>query len=131
MTEATVTRPKRIFIICPVRDATDPEKKVIADYIARLESEGHHVHYPPRDTNQNDPIGVNICSQNREAIRNADEVHVYWNGKSTGSLFDLGMAFSMHKEVVSINPGDVLQGITDGKKSFYNVLASISGIRRV
>jgi hypothetical protein len=131
MSQATATKPLRIFIICPVRDATDEERTIIADYITKLESEGHHVHYPPRDTNQNDPIGLRICTQNREAIRNAEEVHVYWNGKSTGSLFDLGMAFSMGKKVVSMNPSDVLQGITEGKKSFNNVLASISGIRRM
>ena len=131
MTSLTATKQKKIFIICPVRDVTDEEKRFIADYIVRLESKNCKVHYPSRDTNQNDPIGVKICAQNRAAIKESDEVHVYWNRKSAGSLFDLGMAFSMEKKIVSINPEYVLQGITDGKKSFYNVLASLSGIRKV
>ena len=68
-------KKKSAFIICPVRGASEEEKKFIDDYVANLEAEGWKAHYPLRDTNQDDPIGLNICSENRQGIRDADEVH--------------------------------------------------------
>jgi len=113
---------KKIFLICPVRGVTDEEKEFLNNYLINLESTGYRVHYPPRDTNQDDPIGINICSQNRDAIKKADEIHIYWNSKSEGSLFDFGMAFMAEKPIRLINP-EILQ--TD-KKSFQNVLIALN-----
>lgn len=110
---------KKIFLICPVRDANEEEKRFLEDYISNLEQEGHKVHYPPRDTNQNDPIGYNICRENRQAILDADEVHIYFTPKSKGTLFDIGMAFMMEKPIVFINKHEVLR---TEHKSFQNVL---------
>jgi hypothetical protein len=111
----------KVFIICPVRDATPEVDKEIREYIKELEDKNHEVHYPPRDTNQNDPIGVNICTENMMAIMNADEVHIYWTEYSTGSLFDFGMAFLARKPIKLINKVEA----TDGKKSFNNVLKEL------
>jgi len=75
---------KRVFLICPVRGVTQAEQIELADYVRTLEDNGCRVHYPPRDTNQDDPVGDRICRQNRDAILAADEVHVYWvNGETT------------------------------------------------
>ncbi len=115
---------KKIFMICPVRDATDEEKGFLQDYMSQLESQGHKVHYPPRDTNQDDPIGLNICSENRQAIRDADEIHIYWTKKSKGTLFDIGMMFMAEKPVVLINRVDIEK---TPHKSFQNVLLEIDG----
>jgi nucleoside 2-deoxyribosyltransferase len=46
-----------------------------------------------------DETGYRICEDNREAIRQADVVFVVCDGKSKGSLFDMGMAFAMEKPV--------------------------------
>jgi len=108
-----------IFIICPVRDLTVEEDNKIQTYISKLENQGHSVHYPPRNTNQNDDCGVDICSENAVAIRTADEVHIYWNGKSKGSLFDFGMAFVKGKRIRLINYKDINK---TPSKSFNNVL---------
>ncbi len=116
---------KKVFIICPVRGATKKEDAVIQKHISDLESKGHFVHYPPRDTDQNDKVGLRICFDNREAIKKADEIHVYWNGKSTGSLFDLGMAFMRGKLVFLINKNDVEKQAKKGKKSFQNFLLGL------
>ncbi len=116
---------KKIFIICPVRGATKKEKKLIEKHISDLEEEGHKVYYPPRDTNQDDPIGLRICFDNRNAIKRADEIHVYWNGKSSGSLFDLGMCFMYGKLVFLINNKDVKRDAKKGKKSFQNFLLAL------
>jgi len=114
---------KSVFIICPVRNLTDHEKRIIENYISNLEREGYNVHYPPRDTNQKDPIGLNITTENREAIKNSDRIDIYWNPKSSGSLFDLGMAFAYKKPIKLINENDVLP---TEKKSFENVLLELN-----
>lgn len=88
----------KVFVLCPVRDATEKEKEFLGDYVEKLENQGYKIHYPPRDTEQVDPLGgYGICSENSRAIMESDEVHVYWNKKSQGSLFYLGTSFNEHK----------------------------------
>ena len=69
---------KKIFLICPVREILTSEKKYLDNYIFELEARGYKVHYPHRDTDQTDPIGMDICITNREAVAQSDEVHIYW-----------------------------------------------------
>ena len=113
---------KKIFMICPVREADEEEKAFLQDYISNLEQEGHKVHYPPRDTNQDDPIGYYICRENRQAILDADEVHIYFTPKSKGTLFDIGMAFMMEKPIVLVNIDKIEK---TPHKSFPNVLIEL------
>ncbi len=88
---------KNIFLICPVRFASEEEKTSLENYVSSLESQGHKVHYPPRDTNQFDETGgYNICRDNLQVIKSSDEVHIYWNGQSYGSHFDFGASFNEH-----------------------------------
>ncbi|MGC8478714.1 MAG: hypothetical protein ACP5NE_02190 [Candidatus Micrarchaeia archaeon] len=49
--------------------------------------------YPLRDTEQNDPIGLEICKQNNHAMSEADLVLIYWDPESQGSPFDFGVIF--------------------------------------
>lgn len=118
---------KRVFIICPVRNITEETERAIREYVEKLEKAGHNVHWPPRDTNQNDSIGLNICEQNREAIFFADEVHIWFDLKSQGSLFDMGMAFaylrSMRKKIVIINRKELKFTL---HKSFENVFLALA-----
>ncbi|MCK5610379.1 hypothetical protein KAR91_51375 [Candidatus Pacearchaeota archaeon] len=107
-------KPKTTFLICPVRGVDPKETESI---VKDLEDNGTKVHWPPRDTNQDDPIGFDICTQNKQAIKDADEVHVVWDEKSQGCLFDLGMAFSMDKK---INIVDIPEGTS--QKSFQNMM---------
>ena len=85
----------------------------------QLEAEDWSVHWPPRDTNQSDPVGLTICAENRAAILAADAVHVVWDGQSQGCLFDLGMAFALGKPVYVIQ----LPALTAGK-SFQNMITA-------
>lgn len=143
---------KKIFLICPVRygkKLTRKHKKVqekINEYVNQLEEAGHKVHWPPRDTNQNDPTGLRICTDNGLAISEADEVHIWWHWqekkwwqklmwwirekKSTGSLFDFGMAFMLfllnEKRIILANPEDIKP---TKNKSFTNVLLDLQKIR--
>jgi nucleoside 2-deoxyribosyltransferase len=106
---------KKTFLICPVR-GHDPNEFLSVVY--RLELVGWKVHYPPKDTNQDDPSGYDICTQNRKAIEDADAVHIIWDGKSQGCLFDLGMAFALNKELIIISIPEFTEG-----KSFQNMMA--------
>jgi len=111
----------KIFIICPVRDLTDGERLKIQSHIQYLEeTEESLVYYPPRDTNQDDTIGLRICQDNFEAIKNSNEVHVFWNEKSKGSLFDLGMAFALNRTIKLMNCISPTE-----HKSFNNVLLTL------
>ena len=91
-------------MICPVRGVSEQEKSFLDGYVAKLEAQNIRVHYPPRDVNQEDPIGLRILTEHRAAMKEADAVRIYWNGKSSGSFFDLGMAFMARVPVVLANP---------------------------
>ncbi|MFA5238345.1 MAG: hypothetical protein WC476_01380 [Phycisphaerae bacterium] len=91
-----------IYLILPVRNVEEKFSKAMDGYVGELESKGNVVHYPPRDTNQEDITGYNICWDHFEAMESCDEVHVAWDGKSQGCLFDLGMAFALNKKVIVI-----------------------------
>jgi len=108
---------KKSFLISPVRGYEQkPNKALVRD----LESEGYIVHYPARDTNQIDDTGLQICKDNMEAIKNADVIHFVWDGKSQGSLFDLGMAFALNKRIIPL----LLPELSEGK-SFQNMVTAL------
>lgn len=111
----------KIFLICPVRNATPQVRKRIETYVENLENRGNSVYYPARDTDQKDDTGFRICSDNREAIFEADEVHIFWDSErvSQGSLFDLGVAFAYKKPLLIANPEDI---IPEQGKSFLNMI---------
>jgi nucleoside 2-deoxyribosyltransferase len=105
---------KTTFLICPVR-GVDPATR--AAQVAALEADGYTVHWPPRDTNQDDAVGLRICRDNADAIAASDVVHVIWDGKSHGCLFDLGVAFALRKIVIPIELPEATEG-----KSFQNMI---------
>ena len=112
-----------IFLICPVRNIDPKTREKIESYVKKLEKDGLSVYYPARDTKQDDPIGFQICESNREAMWNSTEVHIFWDKRSKGSLFDLGMAF-MAEHIIGVpltiaNPEDVE---TTPEKSFENII---------
>jgi len=104
----------KAFLICPVRGHAASET---AEIVRRLESDGWEVHWPHRDTNQDDSIGLQICSDNRDAILSAHRVFVVWDGESTGCLFDLGMAFALQKPITVLECPMPTSG-----KSFQNMM---------
>ena len=115
-----------IYIICPVRRVTPESKKFMDAYVARLERNSQNrVHYPPRDVDQTQS-GMEICVEHSEFMSIADEVHIYWDPESRGSIFDLGMAFARFIN----NPGFEVVSINEVKKteekSFTNVLLAFA-----
>ena len=106
----------KIYIICSVRDATKEYQKMLEKYVQDLEDQQYEVHLPHRDTKQN-AKGYNICKQNMDAIIWASEIHIFYNSKSQGSHFDLGMAFILNKKIVIIENEEFGKG-----KSFPRML---------
>lgn len=114
----------RVFLICPVRNATSAETTKIAQYVADLEAEGVDVYWPARDTDQTDPVGIDICRTSIAAIANAHSVHVWYSPSSAGELFNLGAAMALKKPIRLVNREDTTTKRTEGK-SFVNVLLHI------
>jgi nucleoside 2-deoxyribosyltransferase len=105
---------KTSFLISPVRGY---QLGAWEDVVKSLAADGFDVHWPLRDTDQSDNTGFDICSNNLKAISNADVVHVIWDGKSEGCLFDLGVAFALRKRIVVITLPE-----TTEFKSFQNMI---------
>jgi nucleoside 2-deoxyribosyltransferase len=91
----------KCYIICPVRDVTTHFAEGVEAERISLEKQGWDVYYPPRDTKQNRG-SLEICEQNLKAIKEADTVFFTWDGRSQGCLFDLGIAFALHKYIFPI-----------------------------
>jgi nucleoside 2-deoxyribosyltransferase len=90
----------KIYLICPVRMATPETRKECDEYVAKLESEGHKVFYPPRDAQQDS--STILVQQELSAIDESDEVHIFWLGTSFGSHFDLGATMVLKKPIVLV-----------------------------
>jgi len=112
-----------IYIICPVRNITKEQEKEIAHYVMEMELEGHTVHFPQRDVDQNDPTGTTICSLHAQAMTAATRVDVFWDRTSSGSHFDLGMAYILRKRIKIVK---LYQPDSEGK-SYVKVMQSIGG----
>jgi hypothetical protein len=110
----------KAFLICPVRGHNMDETR---KYVEKLESEGWTVHWPPRDTDQSDPIGLNICLTNLDAIEESDQVFLVYDPTSLGSHFDMGMAFALRKRLVILSaPPPDAEG-----KSFLRMIRAWAG----
>ncbi len=63
---------------------------------AQLEKDGHEVFIPAFDSHPDlDDLGV--CKFNRGLIEKADEIHMFWDQRSSGTVFDFGMVFALRK----------------------------------
>lgn len=113
----------KIYLITPVRNASPELLKAVHALVDGLERSGHQVHFPPRDVDQNDATGFGICAHHLAAVEAADKVMVWWDKASSGSHFDLGMAFALGKPVEILHLTDADQ---DGK-SYVKVMQQMTG----
>lgn len=107
---------KSVFLICPVRRTNTKVQESIEQIIETAALSGISVYWPYQDTDQTGN-GTSICEQNRQAIIDADEVWIWYDPDSQGSLFDLGIAWGLGKKLWIVNEVE-----TTPEKSFANVL---------
>jgi len=118
----------KIFLISPVRKADHCTKAMIAAYVKSFERMGHQVHWPARDTDQDDPTGgYQICRTNFREMLAADEVHIWYDENSGGSKFDMGGVFmlvrmlGLKKKIVIPNLKEA-EELDEKDKSFLKVM---------
>ena len=94
----------KIFLICPVRNATEEQRKWIENFVSEKCNEGYTIHAPHLHTRQKDLFGgYAICVQNAEAVASSEEIDIYYDQSSTGSVFDLGVAYALYKPLKVLN----------------------------
>lgn len=99
----------KIFLISPVRYLSDDKKLFIDGYANKKKNEGYNIHVPYLNTRQTDLFGgYAICKQNALAMASSSEVDIYYDKDSFGSVFDLGVAYALHKPLKIINKHDVI-----------------------
>ena len=108
---------KSVFLISPVRNLTPEVEEQLAEIVRSAEDRCFIIHWPKRDTDQSGN-GTAICQQNRQAIEESDEVWLWYDPNSQGSLFDIGIAWGLHKPMVLVGP--IPEKTTN--KSFNNVV---------
>jgi len=68
---------------------------------ASLRADGHDAEIAAYDALK-EANEFEVCSYNKDRIKWADEVHVFWDSRSIGTLFDIGMAFALDKPMLAI-----------------------------
>lgn len=121
---------KSVFLISPVARITPEIEKKLRNYVSGLEKVGYDVHWPLRDTEQNDATGgYVVCRINFKAIIDADEIHIWYDETSGGSKFDMGGVFmlcemmGMRKKIVIANAHEV---VDTAPKSFFKIFKRLA-----
>jgi len=85
----------------------------------KLIAQKHTVKLPALDSLDLDALGV--CKYNREMIEWADEVHIIWDRRSIGTIFDFGMVFALRKpiKIIYLEP-KTLEGAMKGYEREIN-----------
>lgn len=99
----------KIFII----GSSQYQKKMV-DYAVKMDSKGHEVILPALD----DSIfksTLEILQANKERMQGADEVHLFYDGKSHGSIFDFGMAVALDKplKIIYMNDKNIVNAMEE------------------
>lgn len=98
----------KIFLICPVRNATEEQKKWIENFVIEKYNDGYTIHAPHLHTVQSDLFGgYAICKQNANAVATSEEIDIYYDQSSTGSVFDLGVAYALNKPLEILNKDEI------------------------
>ena len=128
-----------IYMLCPVRKATEEQVAFLRGYKQKQEARGCWVHYPGDDTVQDDESGgYRICMDHCNEIAHSKTVHAY-RVASTGSYVDLGTALREHQrrgmDILLINRKDVEALVEEQTtkgilKSYERVLLKLDDITK-
>ena len=68
-------------------------------HVEEMTEKGHEVRIPAFDNHSADFDELDICEYNRNLIEWADEIHMFWDGRSIGTIGDFFVAFALRKPV--------------------------------
>lgn len=84
------------------------QEKEIELHMKEMLDSGYKIHVPHLHTVQKDLFGgYAICYENASAIASSSAVHIYYDKQSRGSMFDLGVAYYLNKELVLVNEDQI------------------------
>lgn len=109
---------KKIYISCDINHTLSKHK--IEEYVSNLEQDGHIVYLPYRDTTKN-ISSIEICDEIIDAIKNSDEVHIFYSSISQCIHFDLGIVYTLKKDLIVIE-----NEITNYNNQFSNMIVEWS-----
>ena len=68
---------------------------IMYEHKAEMESKGHIVTMPVFDKDSNDEL--QLTTENKFRIMRSDQVHLIWDGRSPGTILDLGIILGLGK----------------------------------
>ena len=85
----------------------------IQEHALKLMAQGHEPLTPVFDSHKGSVLS--ILTKNRELMEMSDEVHLIYDGRSYGSIFDFGMCFAMRKplRIIYISPKNIVGGMKE------------------
>ena len=88
----------------------------IQEHALKLMTQGHEPLTPVFDTHKGSVL--DILTRNRTVMEMSDEVHLIYDGRSYGSIFDFGMCFAMRKplKIIYISPKNIVGGMREYEK---------------
>jgi len=83
------------------------------EHAFKLMTQGHEPVTPMFD--KQDATVISTLEHNRTLMEWADEVHLIYDGRSYGSIFDFGMAFALRKpmKIIYISPKNMVEGMKE------------------
>ena len=122
-----------IYLIRPVYNNTAAEQTLssrldtfITDledqYVADLEQKGHQVFQSRRNMPQDNSTMYELAEAELVAIKEADEVHVYWDAGCLDSHFALGMCYALNKNITFVQ----LYELDDDDRSYVKMVEEYS-----
>ena len=93
----------------------------IKEHTKILRAQGHIVLIPAFDDLVNASVD-DILSVNLKLMKEADEVHMIWDGRSDGTKFDFGMCYALGKKlkIIYINPLHLEDGMWEYDRRVEN-----------
>lgn len=79
------------------------------EHKAEMEAKGHTAVMPTFDSQADTSLG--LTTENAINIDRADQVHLIWDGRSTGTILDLGMVIGLKKplKIIFLEPKTIAQ----------------------
>ena len=85
------------------------QRKWIENFVLEKYNDGYTIHAPHLHTRQTDLFGgYSICLQNAKAVAESSEIDIYYDQKSTGSVFDLGVSYALGKPLKVLNENEII-----------------------